>query len=220
MFEIFDLINWDQAACEFNIINAADEINQALEVYEIRETAVLGSSMGAMIAIELAQRFSQKVSCFILSSLPIEPTPLLGLFIANLESSVQVPPSVGDYYFQNLLPVFFSPAFAKQDRFQVFSNFLMGTKKNYSKDVLIAQLFSVNKWIESKRWIGPCKQPCLFIYGSDDQLVSIENTVSTLNNAFREPEVKIINEAGHLVHIEKYREFNVIVHDFLKKSLL
>ena len=82
--------------------------------------------------------------------------------------------------------------------------------------MLHAQLHAADTWLESNRWTTGCNCPCLFIYGSEDQLNSKENTLKKLEAAFPKSAIRIIAGAGHAVHIEKHREFNTVVYDFLK----
>jgi pimeloyl-ACP methyl ester carboxylesterase len=126
----------------------------------------------------------------------------------------------GDSFFKKLLPVFFSPAYVNQDRFRIFTDFFIQNGTSFSKDVLIAQMRAVREWIESKSWVKGCPCPCIFIYGSEDQLITRENTKNELAASFSKSEVKIIDGAGHAVHIEKYREFNNVVHEFLTRQKL
>lgn len=197
-----------------SIAVVASEINEILEACCVTKTAILGSSMGAMIALEFAQRYPEKVSSLILASLPIEQTPALRHLNENINSSLQNSFDNGSF-FKKILPVFFSPDFVKQDRFRIFTDLFMKNGTNFSIDVLWAQLCASREWIESKSWIEGCQCPCLFIYGSADQLVSKDDAVKQVTTVFNKSEVKIIDGAGHSAHIEKYQEFNEIVHEFL-----
>jgi len=197
-------------------INAvASEINRTLESYNITRTAILGSSMGAMIALEFAQQYPEKVSSLILASFPIGHPLSLKYIIEELDSPLHK--SDGDCFFRKLLPVFFSPGFVKQDRFKIFTDLFTHDGTSFSKDVLDSQLWAMSEWLETKRWMRGCECPCLFIYGSEDQLISPEKTVKEIAKIFKKTDVKIINGAGHTVHIEKYQEFNNIVHEFFNK---
>lgn len=203
----------NETGCEIEKI--ASDINTILKSLSIAKTAVLGSSMGAMIGLEFAQKYPAKVSSLILSSFPIESTSFLKDFTEDFNDEIQF--SNSESFFKKTLPVFFSPDFIKKDRFRIFTDFFIQNGTSFSKDVLHAQLQAIRAWRESDRWMEGCKCPCLFIYGSEDQFVSKENTIDKLIKVFSESEVKIIQGAGHAVHIEKHREFNNIVHIFLDK---
>ena len=116
------------------------------------------------------------------------------------------------------MPLFFSPDFVKQDRFKIFTDLFMQNGTGFSRNVLRDQLSVIREWIESKRWVEGCQCPCLFIYGADDQLVSSDEAIKRLKPVFDKSEFKVINGAGHVVHIEKHKEFNNIVYDFLKRQ--
>jgi len=207
-----------QSKSEDYIDIAVSDINDALRTCSIKKVSLLGASMGAMIALEFAQRFPEKVSSLIFASLPIDDNLSFKNLTEDLNLSIQNN-SDRDFFLRKLSTVFFSPDFVKQETFNILSDFFMQNGKSFSNDALCAQLCAVNNWLESKKWIDGCQCPCLFIYGSEDQLVSVKNTINQLTNVFKKSEVKIINGAGHAVHIEQYQEFNDIVYDFLQKFL-
>jgi len=189
-----------------------------LESCGVKKAALLGSSMGAMIALEFAQQNPERVSDLILASLPFQHTPSLQHLTEDMNSFIR-DPSDGDSFFRKLLPFFFTPAYVVQDHFRIFTDLFMQDVTSFSKDVLFAQLRAVREWLESKRWKEGCQCPCLFIYGSEDQLISKDNTTKELATSFSKSEVRIIDGAGHAVHIEKYREFNNLVYEFMTRRM-
>lgn len=217
VIEISDVMKHGNQNGNQNLAFIASGINSVLESCSVKKAALLGSSMGAMVALEFAQQYPDKVSNVILASLPFEYSPTLQDLTEDMNSFMQ-DPAGEDSFFKKLLPVFFSPAYVNQDRFRIFTDFFVQNGTSFSKDVLLAQMRVVREWIESKSWVEGCPCPCMFIYGSDDQLISKVNTENELAASFGKSEVKIIDGAGHAVHIEKYREFNNIVHEFLNRQ--
>ena len=201
----------------YDISTIASGINNILESCGVKQAALLGSSMGAMIALEFAQQYPERVSALILVSLPFHYSSSLQHLTEDMNSLIQ-DTADGDSFIRKLLQVFFSPAYVAQDHFRIFTDLFMQNGASFSKDVLFAQLRAVHEWLESKRWKEGCQCPCLFIYGSADQLISQENTANELATSFSKSEVKIIDGAGHAVHIEKYREFNNLIHEFMTKQ--
>ena len=192
----------------------ADQLYRLVDEHGAGKASILGASMGAMIALEFAQRYPDKVTSLILASLPIAPIPALRKLLEEQELLAQE--FDGNLFLKNLWPVLFSKDFIRQDRFRIFNELFMQSGSCFSKDMLHAQLHAADTWLESNRWTTGCNCPCLFIYGSEDQLNSKENTLKKLENAFPKSAVRIIDGAGHAVHIEKHREFNAVVYDFLK----
>ena len=198
---------------DYCIDQIVSDLNENLASYGISKTAIVGSSMGGMIALEFANRYPEKVASVVLATLPVEYNPALIHLADKLNSTVG-----DDFSFNEFLPLFFSPDFVKQDRFKIFTDLFTQNGTGFSRNVLRDQLSVIREWIESKRWVEGCQCPCLFIYGADDQLVSSDEAIKRLKPVFDKSEFKVINGAGHVVHIEKHKEFNNIVYDFLKRQ--
>jgi len=198
---------------DYYIDEIVSDLNENLESCGISKTAIVGSSMGGMIALEFANRYPEKVASVVLATLPVEYNPALIHLADKLNSTAG-----DDFSFNEFLPLFFSPDFVKQDRFKIFTDLFMQNGTGFSRNVLRDQLSVIREWIESKRWVEGCQCPCLFIYGADDQLVSSDEAIKRLKPVFDKSEFKVINGAGHVVHIEKHKEFNNIVYDFLKRQ--
>ncbi len=196
------------------ITDAANRINELLKLLEIEETSLLGSSMGAMIALEFAQRYPEKISALVLASLPIEHSQIFKYLFERQSSPPQE--HNDEAFFKKLWSLLFSQDFINGDRFRVLSSLSMQAGASFPRYVLYNQLCATEAWRESKRWAKGCHCPCLFIYGSEDQLISKDTTIKKLEAVFHDAAIKIIEGAGHAVHIEKHREFNNVVFDFLK----
>jgi len=217
-FKIFAVENKSIGKAEsvhgcYDFSTITSELNKALDICGVSRAAIIGSSMGAMIALEFANSYPEKVASVALATLPVEYNPALIHLADKLNSTVG-----DDFSFNEFLPLFFSPDFVKQDRFKIFTDLFMQNGTGFSRNVLRDQLSVIREWIESKRWVEGCQCPCLFIYGADDQLVSSDEAIKCLVPVFDKSEFKVINGAGHVVHIEKHKEFNNIVYDFLKRQ--
>lgn len=209
--------NGDLGQCDggdYRIDLIAAELYQTVEGHGIRKVSILGSSMGAMIALEFALRYPEKVTCLILASLPLEQSPSLQYLKEKLIASTQERADE-ETFFKKLLPFFFSPNFIQNKRFEIYADFFIQNGASFSKKVLCSQMFAVNQWLESKRWMIGCSCPCLVIYGSEDRLTSGARGIEQAVRAFKKMEIKIIEGAGHAVQIERHQEFNKIVHEFL-----
>lgn len=212
-FEFNDEYQFGQRNSFYNLSEIVSDLNKNLESCGISKTAMVGSSMGAMIALEFANRYPEKVACVVLATLPVEYNPALFHLADKLNSTVR-----DDFSFNEFLPLFFSPDFVKQDRFKIFTDLFTQNGTGFSRNVLRDQLSVIREWIELEKWIKGCQCPCLFIYGADDQLVSSDEAIKCLAPVFDKSEFRVINGAGHVVHIEKHKEFNNIVYDFLKRQ--
>ncbi len=124
---------------EVNIDIAVSDINNALSSCGIKKASLLGASMGAMIALEFAQTYPEKVSSLILASLPIDDTLSFKHLTEDLNLSIQNNAD-RDFFLRKLSTVFFSPDFVKQETFNILFDFFMQNGKSFSNDSLCAQL--------------------------------------------------------------------------------
>ena len=80
------------------------------------------------------------------------------------------------------------------------------------------QDFSICDKFDMLEKISSIKIPCLIIVGAEDKLTPVK-----YSNFFHEKininEYKIIQEAGHMVMLEKTDEFNKVTEDFIQKYL-
>ena len=201
----------------YDIDVIASEINNAIEKHGIGKVALIGSSMGAMIALEFAQQHPERIGSLILTSLPVENSAMIKYLNEDLKQSMPLSADLEEF-FKKILPLYFSSGFIQKHHFNLFADFFLKNSVNFSKDVLYAQLAAMIKWLEAERWTGGCRCPCLFVFGSDDVFIKENNIINRINRVFAPAEVKIINDAGHAVHIEKYTEFSEIVYDFLIRN--
>ena len=58
--------------------------------------------------------------------------------------------------------------------------------------------------------------PTLIIHGSHDRMLSVDLAL-LLHQNIRNSTLQVIKDAGHCPHLEKTREFNDIIRDFLNK---
>jgi len=208
--EIKGICETGQVKRDYDLSAVVDDLSEFLASSGVSKTALVGSSMGAMIALEFARKNPEKVSSLIAVSLPLSCSVAFSQIAEKVNSS-----TVDDFSFKEFMPLFFSPDFVKHDRFRIFAEFFVPNGSPFSKEVLFSQLCVIREWLESKRWVNGCQCPSLFIYGSEDQLVSKDEALRQIAHTFHQYEFKVIEGAGHAVHIEKHQEFNNIVCDFL-----
>lgn len=199
---------------KFTVLDLASDVNNILESMGLKKTYIIGSSMGSMVALEFSRMYPEKIGALILSSLPVQKTFLLKSFVDDPAFSPETfsPHSFLKKFFMNV----FSSDFLKGDRFRLIDEFLLKDTTGISKKGLYYQLSAASEWIDSQDWSNRCTCPSFFIYGSEDKLVPLDSISS--NNIFESAEIAFIPKAGHAVHIEKHREFNKLVYQFLEKQ--
>jgi len=209
--EIKGISDTGQVKRDYDLTAAVDDLTEILVSTGVTKTAIMGSSMGAMIALEFARRHPDKVSSLIAVSLPVAYNAAFSRIAEAMNSSNDD----DEFSFKQFMPLFFSPDFVKHDRFKIFTDFFVPNGSSFSKEVLLLQLGMIREWLESRRWMDGCQCPSLFIYGSEDQLVSKDEALKQLVPIFKQSEFKIFAGAGHVVHIERYSELNDIVREYL-----
>jgi len=212
-FEIKGIDESGLAMRNCNLRAAVDYLSEILASSGISKTALVGSSMGAMAALEFARKYPEKVLSIIAVSLPVAYNATFGQLSEMISSC-----TANEFSLKYIMPLFFSPAFVKHERFKIITDFFLPNGSSFSKEILSSQLGMIREWIESKRWVEGCQCPSLFIYGSEDQLVSKEEALRQLAPIFNKSEFKVIDGAGHAVHIERYSIFNEILRDFLTRN--
>jgi len=196
--------------------HAASELEKLLRSLAVENPVLVGSSMGGMIALEFIRQYPEKSGGLVLASFPFEHSPLFQDLADDLAAMAD--DADESLFFEKLIPLFFSSSFIEQDRFRIFAEFFRANGTSFSKTILRAQLKAAFSWRYLENWMEICSCPCLMIYGSDDQVVLKESVHRTVSAKFRPSELKIIQGAGHAVHIEKFQEFNGILYDFLRRS--
>ena len=200
---------------ELSIEDMASDIDALLTMVGIEKVHLMGSSMGAMIALEYASINPERVQSLILSSLPIQkPSGTFETFVSYLTSTLQN--GSRETFLQTLASYLFSSNFLRDEQFEIIADFLAKSPIDHRPETIFCQLLAIRKWLGSRKWEQGCKCPCLIVSGSEDKLVPPETIIEAAFKIFPHAIRKIIQGAGHAVHIEKSKEFNKIVCDFLR----
>ena len=200
---------------ELTIEDMASDIDALLTMVGVEKVNLIGSSMGGMIALEYASINSKRISSLILSSLPIQkPSGPLETFVSDLNLALQN--GCPESFFKTLASYLFTSDFLRDEQFGIMADFFAKSPGDYCPETIFWQLHAIRKWLGSKKLEQRCECPCLIVSGSEDKLVPPETTVEAAFRIFPHATRKIIQGAGHAVHIEKSKEFNKIVCDFLR----
>jgi pimeloyl-ACP methyl ester carboxylesterase len=201
-------------ASDFLIDNTVSYIYEMIRLLNIGHVHLLGHSMGAMIAIEYAKKYSHSISSLIISSLPIyknlnyKTTPLKKLSYLLKHGDVR-------QFYKKLLPHMFSVEFKKTPQYHIIETLLDKNTEFYDYSATLCQINAVEEW-KKKITENTRLAADLVIYGSEDNFSSVD--MEFLKNVFPLAQIEIIENAGHAVHIEKAKEFNMIIHQFIKEK--
>lgn len=225
-FHVFavDCIGWGKSDAK-----TADEydhmamIVQFMDALGLEKAALVGNSMGGMVALGVAARYPERVSHLI--------TMGPGAFV-NIPSLFGAGdgPSEG---IKILLEGYRNPTKETMKRLceiMAFDQrFATDELAQLRSDAALARPDHLKNALHSFMTGGPVRNqvsweeamtitaPALLIHGRDDRVVHFENTlrlVSTIKNS----RAVLINQCGHWAQIEHAEEFNRLVSDFIENN--
>jgi len=191
-----------------------DELLSALNFKRIH---LVGFSMGAMIALEYAIKRPERVCSLVLSSLPIlENSVSFEAFAENLESSLLEgnPKKI----FLTLASAFYSEGFLNGRSYEMLAALSERHPAKFPTETISLQIGAIREWHNLKSWKAGCSCPCMMIFGSEDKLVPLREAMDLSSEVFPHAVKKVIQGAGHAVHIEKFKEFNKAASNFLSSQ--
>ncbi len=197
------------------IEDMANDINILLTSLNLSNVHILGHSMGAMVALEYTLQHPENVLSLILSSMPIyyfsdnseTPEEKLKSFLEKDDK---------EQFNRNIISYLFSSDFKKSVKYKAMEGLLSKSNKDYRPDVILLQLNAIKEWKQLRRWEKNITVPCKVIYGAEDKFATVDPEF--LSKIFPGVKIDIIEGAGHAVHIEKSKEFNELIYQFIKEQ--
>lgn len=183
---------------------------EVLDHLEISRTHFVGISLGTIIARDLSERFPERVH-----------TIIMGGAVMKLNVRGQVLLKTG-VMLKSVIPYillyrFFAYIIMPRKKHRNSRNlFINEAKKLYQKEFKrwFTLAAHVNPLLSFFR-INESKIPILYIMGSEDHmfLPSIQKLVENHKNSILE----VIPDCGHVVNVDRPREFNSLALNFLKE---
>ena len=210
----------------YTITMMAEDVICLLDHLKIKKTHVVGSSMGGMIAQELAINHPERVNKLVLSSTTakadktVRETILKGfeeMIEGKIDNIVEVNPRriLFEKAFNYILQLTFSEKFIRENK-QLIESFIRDylSKKNYV-ETLLKQSRAIAKHNTTKR-LEKIKAPTLVITGTRDEFISPENSEYLFKHIPNATLVKIVG-GTHGMHHERAEEFNEHVLRFFEE---
>jgi pimeloyl-ACP methyl ester carboxylesterase len=173
----------------FALATAAEWVRSVLDELDIEKTAVMGHSMGALIALGLAVGSPERVKRLVLVS------PAIGLTNKTVTSSVVPLVAAGRYLQPAFVPTLFYDAVRAGPL----------TLWRAARELLA---FDAGEQLRS------LTTPTLIVHGERDALVPLA-TAKALRDRIPHAEMYVIRGAGHVPMFERAHEFNDVVLRFL-----
>lgn len=195
----------------FSIEQFADDSYELMVALKIEKAHVLGWSMGASIAQELALRHPEIVNKLILYASLCHPEifPPEPKVLSKLESTLGIPSDKAYEWLRLIFP----SAWIKnnQDRIREIFQRSLG---NVNPDSLLKQAEAINKWAGSCNRLPFLQHETLVIDGKDDLILPSENA-AYLASKLPNSKLILIAEAGHGLMFQNPDKFNLIINLFL-----
>ena len=196
---------------DFTIEQFSEDTYELLVALNIEKAHVLGWSMGASIAQELALRHPEVVNKLILYASLCHPEifPPEPKVLSKLENTLDIPSDKGFEWLRLIFPADWIKS--NQDRIREVFQRPLG---KMNPDVILKQAEAINKWEGSCNRIPFLKHETLVIDGKDDLILPAENS-AYLASKLPNSKLILIPDAGHGLMFQNPDKFNLIVNLFL-----
>lgn len=170
---------------------------------------LVGHSLGAAIAVELALQKPDLVAALVLISgagagTTVDRAYLEGFIAANRRTGLKP-------YIQQL---FSDTKFVTRDMLEG----LLRAKRIEGTDIAMSKIAEASIYSEAgaqpEDRLAQLEIPVLVVWGRQDQVAPVEQTDKLPTSV----EVQVIDRAGHMVHIEAAKQVNTIIREFLGGS--
>ena len=215
-FDLRSVGRLDTGNGAYSVANLAAHAAALLEHLEIERAHVVGTSLGGFVAQELALSRPDLVDRLVLISTSYggsesEPMSLatlgrmLGWGAMDRQDAVRrgLEVAVSDDY----------PALHPQEFDQMIGWRVADSPplSEYTKQLVAGARFDASRSVEE------IEAPTLILHGSEDRVVPTSNAVS-LAERLPDAKLRVLEEAGHLVFVERAEETNEEILDFLKTT--
>lgn len=185
-----------------------------LQTLGLQKAHILGASMGGYIAQAFAVNYAQLTKKLILSCTSFGGPNAVPIPRETWDAMTKVEGKTPEEALLQGMASAFTPGFMEQQRDEVEKILAWRLAKPTPRYSWQRQSEAVlNASLEDK--ISAISVPTLILAGEEDRVVPAENS-RLLQEKIPGSSLKILPDTGHLFFIERYREFNSLVLDFLR----
>jgi pimeloyl-ACP methyl ester carboxylesterase len=173
-------------------------IRQFFEVMELDNLVLVGHSMGGVACLDFSFKYPERVKALVLVSTAAKfdiPTQKLMELKNDMES------------------IFGSLEKAKEKMKDIDERLVTNDLM-----VLLGDIMAVKKF-DGTSHLSEVKMPTLIMGGADDILAPV-SYAEQLHASIKNSQLKIIENAGHMVMVEAHQEFNAVLEEFLLELLV
>lgn len=207
---------------KYNLSLFSEILIEVMENLKIKRASLVGNSLGGQVALSTAIRYPQKIHKLILvDSAGVTPFPLplreaikLGINFSSPFLPLLPPPK---FVVQSLVNFcFYQPSKVSGRLAQDIVEYL--SKIDYLKwSKVLSQTFYTIIDGDLRRDVHKIKAPTLIIWGREDRLIWICDAYY-LRNKIKDSKLVVLDKCGHFPQMEKPREFNQTLINFLLES--
>ena len=177
-----------------------------LDGLRVRRAHVVGTSMGGMVALQLALDAPDRVARLVLLSTPVGPVPL----------PVPPPETWSDDHadwIRGLFPQLAAPGYFEAHPDDLEALATLGRPNGLTYAGLVRQLAVIGGF-DARDRLGEVRAPTLLVVGDRDPLIPLAAAEATAA-ALPAAELSVLPGAGHLAFLERPDEVNRAILDFL-----
>lgn len=201
---------------KYNILRAADDLQQILEKNHIEKTDILGYSMGGRLALTFAVKYPHMVRKLILES----ASPGLET-VEERKQRMNHDGKLADFIKKNGIEAFVEyweniPLFESQKRLSDSVQLSIRQQRlNNSITGLTNSLLGMGTGSQPSWWDQLChlEMDILLITGSMDKKFC--RIADNMQNKLKKARMVTVENCGHAIHVEKREKFGTIVSEFL-----
>src|SRR5262245_27394325 len=194
------------------IAELAEDAHRLIAHLELAPAVVIGASMGAAIALELAIAHAEDVRALILLTPVFAPD---ARFDAVLASWRQHEDPTSDARIRALLPWLLGrETLGHAGRREAFAAALRAMAARTPADALRRHANALAGWLGTRSDLSGLRIPALIVGGSDDILTPPFHG-EALARALPDARLEVISGEGHAAAVERADAFNALVRDFV-----
>jgi pimeloyl-ACP methyl ester carboxylesterase len=203
---------FSEAEPPYSIAQYTDDCVALLDSLGVIEPVVVcGLSMGGYIALDMVNRYPERVAALILTATRAAPDDETGK--ANRDKAIASVQANGiGPLVKAMLPKLFSPTTLESS--PELADILQSIMESTPEEGVIGALEAMRDRPDARPLLPTIDVPTLVIHGVDDQIVPVAEA-QQMADALPDVEFVRLADAGHLLPIEQPEEFNKAVARFL-----
>ncbi|HRS07949.1 MAG TPA: alpha/beta hydrolase [Bacteroidia bacterium] len=197
---------------KFSIDLFADDLIFLLDSLQVNKVIVCGLSMGGYIALNLVKRYAERVKGLVLYDTQCYADNTIAK-AKRYENIALIRNGGKQKYLEDMCKILFSPV-TFQQKYEIVKQTLNLMLKA-DDDVLMRTLEAMAERVESCSILAAIKIPVMILCGEHDMLTPPEKS-AFMQQQIQGSVLHIIENSGHLGHLENKEAFNQHLNNFLK----